>query len=388
MGLGTTCGAIRTGFILQDDRKQMSISLSPGNIGIAAIAVHEPPWRLDNGWFGASMPRKFVRHTGIKSRCIAAEGEVAMAVRAAESLQRELKCDLRDCVGIVFASPSLVPAAVAQKYLDDTPDPREDPDYVARQFADRLGLDVDHVQGINWFCSGYTKALALVLDDILPQIELQPHQFLLVATASRISRITDYACSQTAPLFGDLATLTVLARADSQKYPVRFVVRGASAEMTRADSVLFDFHCRQNVLAPARDGGRIHDPRRLVFSLDGMGIADAAPRAMAQATAELLHNTATRPQDVRFVVPHQAGSSIVRFTAMKLESVGVHGDVINGLTSEVGNVSSCSIPYALKRAWHDLNGTIACPSAGVGSPGEAQVSQGCLLLQAVQCGSV
>ena len=369
----------------------MSITLSAGNIGISAIAVHEPPWRLDNGWFGASMPRKFVQHTGLRSRRISAEDEVAMAVRAAESLQREWKCDLRDCVGIVFASPSLIPAAVARKYLDDTLAPREDPDSVARQFAECLGLEclgltVDHVLGINWFCSGYTKALALILDDILPQIDLQPHQFLLVATASRISRITDYACMQTAPLFGDMATLTVLARADSQKYPVRFVVQGASAKMTQADSVLFDFHCRQNVLAPARDGGCSRDPRRLVFSLNGMGIADAAPRAMAEATAELLRNTATRLEDVRFVVPHQAGSSIVRFTAMKLEAVGVRGDVINGLTSDVGNVSSCSIPYALKQTWHDLTGTIACPSAGVGPPGEAKVSQGCLLLRAVQRG--
>ena len=32
-----------------------------------------------------------------------------------------------------------------------------------------------------------------------------------MVTASRISRITDYGCKQTAALFGDLATATLLA---------------------------------------------------------------------------------------------------------------------------------------------------------------------------------
>ena len=85
---------------------------------------------------------------------------------------------------------------------------------------------------------------------------------------------------------------------------------------------------------------------------------------------------------MQFVVPHQAGTTIVRLAAMKLEEIGVRGAVINGLTSHIGNVSSCSVPYALKKAWDDLDGMIACPTAGVGTPGEAEVSQGCILLRA------
>ena len=95
----------------------------------------------------------------------------------------------------------------------------------------------------------------------------------------------------------------------------------------------------------------------------------------------MLQTTGLRPEDVQFVVPHQAGTAIVRLAAMKLEEIGVRGAVINGLTSQVGNVSSCSVPYALKKAWDDLDGTIACPTAGVGTPGKAEVSQGCILLR-------
>lgn len=356
----------------------------PGAVGISAIAVYEPPWRLGNEWFGAGLPRKFVQHTGIKSRCISEEDEATMALRAWESLERELDCDARDCAGVIFACPSLVPTAVAKKHLEDHLARRERPNYVARQFADRLGIRVDHVMGLNWFCSGYTKALSLLHHRIVPKISLGPDQFLLVATASRISRITDYAYASTAALFGDMATLTVLARADSRKYPVRFVLLGAGAETVAADRVPFDFHWRRDVLMPTRDGRCVHDPQRLLFSLNGMEIGDAAPRAMANATADLLRETGVRPEEVRYVVPHQAGSSIVRFASMKLEEIGIRGEVINGLTKDVGNVSSCSIPYALKQAWHLLDGTIACPSAGVGPPGKPRVTQGCILLRAAR----
>jgi 3-oxoacyl-[acyl-carrier-protein] synthase III len=84
------------------------------------------------------------------------------------------------------------------------------------------------------------------------------------------------------------------------------------------------------------------------------------------------------------VVPHQAGSGIVRFTGMKLESLGIRGELINGLTQNVGNISSCSIPYALKKTWQRLSGIVACPTAAVGSPGAAEVSQGCILLRATR----
>jgi hypothetical protein len=84
---------------------------------------------------------------------------------------------------------------------------------------------------------------------------------------------------------------------------------------------------------------------------------------------------------VRFVVPHQAGAGIVRFTGMKLEEYGVGGELINGLTRHTGNVSACSIPHALKETWSRLTGVVACPSAAVGSPGKPEVLHGCILLR-------
>jgi 3-oxoacyl-[acyl-carrier-protein] synthase III len=352
------------------------------SLGISAISVYEPPWVLGNAWFGETIPRKFVHHTGIESRPISLEDEVTMGVRAVKALQRETGCDLQNCAAVVFASPSFVPPAVAQKYLNHERAEQERLQRAAKQLVRRLGAGDCGTVGLNWFCSGYSRAVAVACRRVAPRLALGREQFVLLVTASRISRITDYGCKQTAALFGDLATATLLARNDSHKHPVHFEILYADAEKQPAEAAFFDFHLRQNVLAPQADGGTEHTHERLVFSLDGMGIADVAPRAMAGAVAKALQATGVRGEDVRFVVPHQAGNSIVRFTGMKLESCGVRGEVINGLTQHVGNVSSCSIPYALKQTWDRLSGTIACPTAAVGRPGEREVSQGCILLRA------
>lgn len=349
-------------------------------LGISAIATYEPPWRLSNDWFGSSISRKFVHHTGIETRGISTEDEVTMGVRATRNLQSEVGCDLRDCAAVIFASPSFVPLTFAGKHLGHRRFYEEPIQSAARRFVLRMGISECFVAGINWFCSGYSKALSIAYRRLLHGRTLDRDQYVLIVTASRISRITDFGCKQTGALFGDMATVTLLARTDSQKYPVHFVIRYAGAEKQSAGGSFFDYQFRENVLLPALDGGQDRAPQRLVFSLDGMGIADVAPRAMSGALAKALQASHIRPEEVRFVVPHQAGTGIVRFTGMKLDELGIRGTLINGLTKDVGNVSSCSVPYALKQNWDRLHGTIACPTAAVGAPRKAETLQGCTLL--------
>ena len=152
-------------------------------IGISAISAYEPPGVLDNDWFDGAISRKFVQHTGIRSRRISWEGEVAMGVRAVANLRDEAGCDLRDCAAVVFVSPSFVPLAVAKKHLAGEDVRAESVDRAARRFVGQLGLSAvaaENVLGMNWFCSGYSKALALVRRRILSGLELTTEQFILV----------------------------------------------------------------------------------------------------------------------------------------------------------------------------------------------------------------
>jgi 3-oxoacyl-[acyl-carrier-protein] synthase-3 len=352
------------------------------SLGIAAIAVHQPAWKLENSWFGGTMPRKFAHHTGIEARGISVDDELTMGLHAVRQLQRETGCNLSDCRGMVFVSPSFIPPSVARRHLPPAQVAAERPSRAARQLARVLGVRRCRTVGLNWFCCGYSRALALVHRRWAPRLALRRDEFLLVVVSSRISRITDYSCSQTSGLFGDMASATMLTSPASRRHPVHFEIVHADAEKQPAEKAAFDFHVRKNVPMPAAGGGVEHAEERLVYSIDGMAIAEIAPRAMSAAVAKSLAATGLAGADVNFVVPHQAGSGIVRFAGMKLEEHDVRGELVNGLTRRVGNVSACSVPFALKETWSRLRGLIACPTAAVGSPGRREVLQGCILLRA------
>jgi 3-oxoacyl-[acyl-carrier-protein] synthase-3 len=350
-------------------------------LGIAAIAVHQPSWELQNDWFGEAMPRKFSRHTGIESRGISLDDEVTMGLRAVRQLQAETGCDLSQCRGIMFASPSFLPPSIAHRFLTPEQSQQERTQLAARLLADRLHAPHSRVAGINWFCCGYSRALSLVSRRWAPRLQLKRDEFVLVVVASRISRITDYGNTQTAGLFGDMATATLLAPLESRRHPAHFELVHADASRETIDQPAFDFQQRDQVPVPTPDGGVAHAHDHIVYTLDGMAIAETAPRQMSAAVAAALDAARLQGSDVDFVVPHQAGTGIVRFTGMQLEGYGIGGELINGLTQHVGNVSGCSVPFALRETWNRLGGLIACPTAAVGSPGRPEVLRGCVLLR-------
>ncbi len=349
--------------------------------GISAISTYCPPREIPNAWYEETLPRKFVNHTGIVKRSVSFEDEVTMAHRCLQQLVRETGCQLSDCAAVVFASPSFVPMAIANRVWGRDRARQEQLSRAADRFVKTADLHPRRVAGINGFCAGYAKALAVVKDKLMPGLSLSDTEFVLVVTASQISRITDFSCKQTGGLFGDFATATLISRCDSHKYPVKLEVVDAKFEKSEVRKPFFDFSVKEDVVVPTEDGGRGEEKQRLVFSLDGMGIADMAPRAMAASAAQMLESNAMNPEDVQRVVPHQAGNGIVRFTGMKLEEAGVTADVVTGMTKEVGNISSGSVPFALKSIWNELQGNILCPVAAVGSPGKPEVSQGCILLR-------
>ena len=354
------------------------------SFGISSISTFRPKQVIPNAWYESTLPRKFVRHTGIESRLVSFEDEVTMATRCVQNLAGEATFFLEDCAGLVFASPSFVPMAVANRFMGRERARQEQPNRAAYRLVERLGIRPRRVLGINGFCSGYAKALSLVKNKLMPSMELSDSEFILVVTASRISRITDFSCRQSGALFGDLATATMLSRCDSKTYPVAFEVIDARYGKKPVSRAYFDFTMRDDVLVPTDNGGRSHDARRLVFSMDGMGIADTAPRAMAASAKEVLVANAVNPQDIQHIVPHQAGDGILRLAGMKFEDIGLTADVVSGMAREVGNVSSGSVPFALKRLWGELYGNVLCPVAAVGGPGKSEMSQGCILLRSMR----
>ena len=182
-----------------------------------------------------------------------------MGVRAVENLRKETQCNLDDCVAVVFVASSLVPPAVAGTSPNRRQIARKYRQAAAKQFCRRLGLPAIPVFSINWGCSGYSRAMDIVHRFILPAMPLRPNQFILVVTVNRTSKIVDFGCRQTAPVFGDMAQATLLARVDSTQHPVHFALLHATAENQPADARLLRFPL-------ARKCPRAHAGRRAALA--------------------------------------------------------------------------------------------------------------------------
>ena len=79
------------------------------SFGIAKIALHQPEQVIANHWYGESLPKKFVNHTGIEERHISFSDEVTMAVECIEQMLTESAIKQDDCAGLIFVTPSFVP---------------------------------------------------------------------------------------------------------------------------------------------------------------------------------------------------------------------------------------------------------------------------------------
>ena len=90
------------------------------------------------------MPRKFTHHTGIEARGISVDDELTMGLHAVRRLQRETGCNLADCRGIVFVSPSFIPPSVARRHLPPAQVAAERPSRAARQRVDLVDLVHHH----------------------------------------------------------------------------------------------------------------------------------------------------------------------------------------------------------------------------------------------------
>lgn len=357
---------------------------SSPQLGISAISIFQPDWTLTNDWF-ENLPRKFVKHTGIEKRSVARVDEVALAVRATENLISDSGCEIGDCAGVVFTSPSFVPVALSREVFGEEQARRYQLNRAAARFADLMNMQPRRIAATNTFCAGYAKAMSIAMNRVAPSIDLQTNEFILLVTTSRISHITDYRCPETSGLFGDMATATMISRTDSTRYPARFELVAANTDRLPTNRPFFDFISRNDVPVPVADGGTKIQPKRIVFTLDGMGVADSASRAMASSAMEMVEQIRLQPEDIDFIIPHQAGSAIVRLAEMKMRDMGFTGEVINGMANQIGNVSSGSIPYAIYRKWSELHGNILCPVASVGRPGKPFVTEGCIALRSADC---
>ena len=251
-----------------------------------------------------------IRRTGIARRCWVDDGEdaVGLAVNASwRALDQEnLLPDDIDFVICSTTSPTSVTPSMACRVLSG----------LCGGKTDALAQAYD----INAACSGYLYALQAGYDFL----QSQPHGRVLVVTAEVLSPLLDPLDFDTAILFGDAASATVLygeAHFDNAKarlYRPELSARG-DEEGTLSVPLLHD--------------GYIQMKGRRVFT--------EAVRSMVSSLNRVCQREGMMVKDLQLVVPHQANQRIMDAIQSRIDA-----NVFSNIESH-GNTSSTSIPLCL-----------------------------------------
>jgi 3-oxoacyl-[acyl-carrier-protein] synthase-3 len=252
--------------------------------------------------------------SGISARHFAAEHELTsdLAVKAAQAALTSAGITSEDLDLIILST--------------STPDHLGGFPSTACVVQDKLGAHTAcaafDVQAV---CAGFTYALATA--DAF--IRCGSYKKVLVIGAETFSRILDFQDRGTCVLFGDGAGAVVLEASNEP---------GILATALHADG------SQRNILCvPGRAGnGAVHGSP--FMTMDGQAVFKLAVKVLEQVAHEVLEKANLKPEQIDWLVPHQANIRIMEGTAKKM---GMSMDKVIVTVHEHGNTSAASIPLAL-----------------------------------------
>ena len=257
-----------------------------------------------------------VERTGIRNRYIAGDGETTA------SLATEAARSALEHAGVAATDLDLIVLATA------TPDQTFPSTATKVQAA--LGINDCIAFDVHAVCTGFLYALS-VADSMLRSGNARK---ALVIGAETFSRILDWEDRATCVLFGDGAGALVLSAEESES--------GILSTKLHADG-------RHNDLLFV-DGGPSTTGTVGKLRMKGREVFRHAVVNLAEVMTEVLDGAGLVPDDVDWVVPHQANARILEATARKL---GLPAEKVVVTVDRHANTSAASVPLAFDTAVKD-----------------------------------
>jgi 2-oxoisovalerate dehydrogenase E1 component len=289
-------------------------------VGIAAPSVALGSRIVSNDEIVAHIPGRtgddIVKRTGIRNRRRLAEGETALslAVSAArEALARDEHggLDRIDALICCTTTPQLITPSMACLILHDL----------------CAGGPVREIPAHDVIaaCCGYLYALSAAYDFT----RSRPGARVLVVSAEALSTVCDPTDFDTAPIFGDAATATIVSGPSAlPDRPFGLLHRPVTSARGEPGKILR--------VPAAGTGQSIH--------MNGLQVYSEAVRQMIAHLKRACDEAGVEPNALDLIVPHQANARIIDDVRRRL---GVPPERMAVELGEVGNTSSSSIPLVL-----------------------------------------
>ena len=288
------------------------------SVKILATGSSLPELCVPNSHFESIMDTSdewIVSRTGIKSRHIASHETTATlgeaAARAAMYKSGLCPGDIGLVIFATITPTSRVPS-------------------MASLICEQLDISRAIAFDINAACTGFIYACTAAR----AMMESAGINNALIIGAETLSTITDYSDRTTAILFADGAGAAVLGRCESGGILAEYI----SGEPDSSRVLYCDYPAENT---PFTEGKKPTEPH---IMMNGKRVFVFAIGAMTEAINAVLQKSGLSADNIKWIVPHQANTRIIKSTASRME-VPLERFFIN--LDTCGNTSSASIPIAL-----------------------------------------
>ena len=257
--------------------------------------------------------------TGIKKRRILKkEGKATsyLAINAAKNLIKKKKLDPNtiDLVIVSTITPDFHGASTAPTV------------------ASQINAYNAYAFDINAACSGFLFGMSTATS----YIESGRYKKVLLIGADMMSSIVDYTDRSTSILFGDGAGAVLIEPSDNDF--------GWEDEFLRSDGIGAEW-------LKIKAGGSLHPTSKETFenkwhyiTQDGKTVFKSAVSEMANATEQIIIRNNLDPEEIKYLLPHQANKRIIDATA---EKINLDKNKVLMNIEEYGNTTAATIPLLM-----------------------------------------
>ena len=265
--------------------------------------------------FSGRSSQDIVQRTGIESRPLLAPGESALslAARASRAVLKQNDLTLKDLDAIFVSTSSPISLSPSMACLLH---------HELSQDGPTRDLPASDILAA---CSGYLYALQAAFDFC----RSQPEANILVVTAEAMSTFTNPDDFDTAIVFADAATATVVHGPES-------------CHFNRSRALLH----RPVLSARGEDGTILHHGRRgdPNVNMDGLKVFPMAVRQLIALLKQACAESQLPVESLGYIIPHQANGRILDAVDQRLKLPP--GRLVNRVKHS-GNTSSSTIPWVL-----------------------------------------
>jgi 3-oxoacyl-[acyl-carrier-protein] synthase-3 len=258
--------------------------------------------------------------TGIEQRRQAAQNEYTsdMGVNAAKKAIKNANLDLKDIDLVITAT-----------ITGDYPWPS-----TATVIANKLGLSDVPAFDISAACSGFIYGLKLASS----LIRSGDFKNILLIASEKLSAITDYTDRNTCVLLGDGAGAVIIGRTDNGEILSTVI----HSDGSKLDLLYQPGGGCVNPASEETVKNRMH-----YLKMNGAEVFKLAVEKMPEVLEKALNNANVKPEQVDFVIFHQANIRIINNIAKRF-NWPEEKNIVN--IQKYGNTSAATIPIALSEA--------------------------------------